>query len=177
MGGSRALTSALGNVLMVFTVILLAGSIYLFAAGIGDDLREPAPQLAETSGEFIAGGERDQQIVQIEHIGGEEVALEDLEIIVEAPDCGTEARLVELPSDGSSLSDSNIEGDSDLIDERSGTTSLADDGIEAFAVGETIEFRVNVEGCDFRESGNSQLEVDIIHTESDAIVTSEQLTA
>ena len=178
----RAVTPVISTILMVAIVIVLAATISVFFLGATEDINEPAPNVADTTGEFEVDrpSASDNQIVRITHLAGERVAVEDIEIIVRAsgPDVDTEARLVDLPGDGHftrSLDDSNIDGNDDLIDQgyQSARIIVVDDS-NTWAAGKTIEFRINVGEADFREGESpdaDELEVIIVHTLSDAIIS------
>ncbi len=171
---------------MVAVAILLFISVGIFTFSFETSLTEPAPNVAESTGEFIPGGEDDEQLVQITHEAGDSVDVEEIEIIVQAsgPELDTEARLVNLPGDGSqdrSVADSNIEGNEDLIDQRGDSFGSEADKIivvedsNVWEVSDTIQFRIAVEDADFREEERTgpeadELEIVIVHTESDAIL-------
>jgi flagellin-like protein len=173
----RGVTSVVSTILLVAIVLVLGVTISVYSLDITDDLNEPAPNVAETSAEFVPGGGTDEQVVRTTHIAGDRVAIKDLEIIVRAsgPDVDTQARLVDLPSTASSrLLDENIEGDEDLIDQSPGSARLiTDDGVDFWSPGSTIEFRVNSGTADYRD-GNTpdadELEVVIVHTPSNSII-------
>lgn len=168
----RGAVPVISVILLVAIVVILAAIIAVAVLGFTEDVDDPAPNVAQISSEFDAGGERENQIVRLTHVVGDDIPVETLEIVVRAPDCNTEARLVNLPSTESSrLVSENIRGDEDLIDTRFGTAELiVDDGTDTWTTGGTIEFRVAVAGCDFREDGNERLDVVLVHTESNAIL-------
>lgn len=170
----RGLSSVIGVILMVAVTVIIAAVAGVVALGFVADVQEPAPNVAETSGEFVAGASSDKQIVKISHIGGDDVPVEDIEIIVEAPDCDTEARLVDLPTDGRtarSIDDADIRGDESLISEGYKTARIiVVEDSNVWSVGDTIEFRVATGGCDFRDPNNERLEVTVVHLDSEAIL-------
>jgi FlaG/FlaF family flagellin (archaellin) len=170
---------------MAAVAIILAASIGAFVLGFGEETREPAPNVAETTGEFAvappdenAGG---NQIVRITHVAGESVNVEDIEIAVTAigPSLDTEARLVDLPAEGGSIDEKNLEGNKGLVDE-SGNPSprvIVDDDSNLWTAGDTIEFRINTGGADFRPGGDAdELEVSIVHVPSNAIIFEDTFT-
>ncbi|QUJ74734.1 type IV pilin N-terminal domain-containing protein (plasmid) [Haloarcula marismortui ATCC 33800] len=178
MEEKRAVSPVISVILMVAIAVILAATIATFVLGFAEDVHNPAPSVGQTSGEFVAGGDRDQQVVRITHVAGDSVAVENIEIIVRAsgPGVDTEARLVDLPSTASSkLLNENIDGNDDLIDQRSGSTKLiADDGTDVWSAGETIEFRVNSGTADFRDGETpaaNELEVDIVYVDSESSAT------
>jgi FlaG/FlaF family flagellin (archaellin) len=173
---------------MVAIVVLLAATVSVFFFDVTEDINQPAPVVGQTSGEFEAGGDFDQQIVRITHVAGDGVNVENIEIIVRASGPGdslpAEARLVNLPSDGfqETIDDSNIRGD-ELIDTSSGSFGrpppqiIIREDSNTWSAGKTINFRIKVSGADFRDSAKGtdeeaeKLEVVIIHTPSNSILS------
>jgi flagellin-like protein len=188
----RAVTPAISTILMVAIVVILAAVISVSVFGAAEDLREPAPNVADTTGEFEVGSANpDNQVVQITHIAGDNVNVENIEIIVRASGPGdnlpTEARLVDLPSDGyfdySIDDDTNVEGNKGLISGGSDAARIiVVDDTNTWSAGDTIQFEINVGGADFRDSaqGDSEeadtLEVIIVHTPSNAILSEHTFT-
>lgn len=186
----RAVTPVISTVLMVAIVIILAATASVFFLDFTEKINEPAPNVADTTGEFAIDESNafDNQIVRITHLAGESVAVEEIEIIVRAsgPDIATEARLVDLPGDGfftRSLDDSNIDGNEDLVDQgyQSARIIVVDDS-NRWTAGKTIEFRINTGTADFRDSAEgdpneaNELEVIIVHTPSNAIISEDTFT-
>jgi FlaG/FlaF family flagellin (archaellin) len=166
---------------MAAVAIILAASIGAFVLGFGEETREPAPNVAETTGEFVPGA--DEQVVRITHVAGDSVNVENMEIIVRASgpgdDLPTEARLVDLPAEGQFMTD-NIDGNDDLIDSRTRTANIIEeDSSNTWSAGKTIEFAINVGDADFRpgESPDAdELEVSIVHIPSNAIIFEDTFT-
>lgn len=176
---SRAVSSVIGVVLMVGVVVILASVVGVFALGTTENIKEPAPTVGQTSGEFEPGPNK--QVVRITHIAGDTINVENIEIIVRASgsEVNTEARLVNLPGDGfftRSLDDSNIEGNEDLIDQsyQSARIVVVEDS-NSWSAGQTIEFRVNSGAADFTDDPTyddaDELEVIIVHTPSNSIIS------
>jgi FlaG/FlaF family flagellin (archaellin) len=173
---------------MAAVAIILAASIGAFGLGFGEETREPAPNVAETTGEFVPGA--DEQVVRITHVAGDNVPIEEIEIIVRASgpgdDLPLEARLVDLPGDGffsNKIADSNIEGD-DFIEQ--GSQSPPDQIIvvedsNVWGASDTIQFTIAVD-ADFRsppmdfDNEADTLEVVIVHTPSNAIIFEDTFT-
>ena len=197
MMDQRGVTPVVSTILVVAIVVILAATISVTVLDTTEEINEPAPNVAETSGEFttadgIAG---DEQVVQVTHVAGDDVDVEDLEIVVQAAgpdsDLPTEARLINLPTDGSAIESSNIQGDEDLIDQSSlppggsGPANLVitSEDSNVWAAGDTIQFRIAVSGADFRDppiGGNpeaDELEITIVHNPSDAIIFEDTFTA
>lgn len=172
----RAVSPVISVILMVAITVILTATISIFALGFTENLDDPAPAVGQTTGEFVAGGDRDEQVVRITHVAGDSVAVEEVEIIVRAsgPGVDSEAQLVNLPSTASSrLLNENIDGNDDLIDQRFGSAELiVDDGTDVWSAGETIEFRISVTTADFTESPTyddaDDLEVAIVYTDTES---------
>lgn len=176
------MNSVVGVVLLVALVTIMGAVVGVYAFDIADDLQEPAPNVAQSTGEFVpeqsGTNTQDNQFVRITHEGGTSVAVEDIEIIIRADgpdaDLPKEARLVDLP--GSSLGENN-RGDN-LIDNRSARsrTIVADDS-NTWSASDTIQFRVKTGEADFRAQPNGpeadELEVIIVHTPSRSVLYDE----
>lgn len=178
METNRAVSPVISVILMVAIAVILTATISIFVLGFTEDLNDTAPVVGQTSGEFEPGSSSDKQIVRITHEAGDQVNVEDIEILVSAsgPGVDTEARLVDLPGDGyytGALADSNIQGNEDLIDQSYKSTKVivVDDSNE-WTAGDTIEFRIGVTAADFRDSPTyddaDELEVTIVYTDTES---------
>jgi flagellin-like protein len=186
----RAVTPVISTILMVAIVVILAVVISTFALGFAENFSDPAPTVGDTTGEFVPGV--DEQIVRITHIAGDNVPVEQIEIIVRASGLGDdfplEARLVNLPSDGfrDTIDDNNIRGDT-FIDGSQGLFGtdppqiiIAEDP-DTWSAGRIIVFGINVD-ADFRDppvdadNEADTLEVVIVHTPSNSILSEHTFT-
>ncbi|WP_079890544.1 type IV pilin [Halorubrum sp. AJ67] len=182
----RAVTPVVSTILMVAIVVILAATVSVFALGFVENINEPAPQVAQTTGEFVIGP--NDQAVKVNHIGGNYVEVKNIEIIVRASGSGVnkKERLINLPSTGHSISSANLKQDNGLIAKGYGDAGDDDPNqviIEDYPTdnnrweaGETIRFEINSgeNGADFREGESphaDELEVVIVHTESNAIIS------
>ena len=192
----RAVSSVIATTLMVAIVVLLAAAISVSFLDVTEDLREPAPNVADTTGEFDVGadGFQSNQIVRITHLAGDSVDIKEIKIIVRASGPGSnlpkEARLVNLPSDGSDISEKNIDGQSGLIDKTSNPIGgagppnllITSQDSDVWSAGKTIQFRIPTGGADFRDppvdSDNEAdtLEVVIVHTPSNSVLSEHTFT-
>ncbi|ELZ33239.1 type IV pilin [Halorubrum tebenquichense] len=180
---NRAVTPVVSTILMVAIVIILAATVSVFFFYVADDINEPAPNVADTTGEFTVTppGERagNKQIVRITHIAGEGVPLDEMEIIVRASGNNmddTQVRLVNLPPSDTTFDDESYEGNEDLVSGRGVTDGVLFDDSSTWTAGQSIIFRIPVtDGADFREDPNGpdadELEVIIVHTPSNAIIS------
>ena len=173
----RGVSPVISVILMVAIVVILAATVSVFFLNVGADINEPAPNIADTTGEFVVNDPnwRDNQLVRITHSGGDSVPVEEIRIIVRADASGDddfpkEAQLVNFP-------DPNEEDPDEIID--SGESSI---GYDTWAVGSTIEFRINTGDADFRVDEYNTgpeadtLEVIIVHTPSEAIISEHTFT-
>ena len=184
----RGVTPVISTILMVAIVIILAATVSVYFLGVTEDINEPAPNVADTTGELeVADGTAgSKQVVKITHIAGEDVAVEEIEIVVRAsgPTLDTEARLVDLPTDSffsTAIDSSNIQGDKSLIDEGSSAPNqvIVPADPNTWKSGDTIQFRIATGGADFREGETPDadtLEVIIIHTPSNSIISEHTFT-
>jgi flagellin-like protein len=182
----RGVAPIISVILMVGIAVVLAGVISVFVLDFTESVDDPAPNVADTTGEFVPGA--DEQIVRITHLGGEDVAISEVEIIVRASgpgdDLPLEARLVDLPSDGrgTKIDDANIEGD-DFLDQGFETDDqiIVVEDSNIWEAGDTIQFVIAVD-ADFRDppvdSDNEAdtLEVIIVHTPSNTILSEHTFT-
>lgn len=179
----RAVTPIIATILMLAIVVILSATVSTFTLDITEGINEPAPNVADTTGEFKPGS--NSQTVQITHIAGDSVNVENIEIIVRAsgPGVNEEVRLVDLPGDGffsGSLDDSNIDGNENLISQGFRSTEIiVVDDTNVWSAGTTIQFEINANNgpgsADFRESPSGpdadRLEVVIVHTPSNSIIS------
>ncbi|MDB2225786.1 type IV pilin N-terminal domain-containing protein [Halorubrum ezzemoulense] len=180
----RAVTPVISTILMVAIVVILAATVSVFFLGVVGDINEPAPNVADTTGEFEPQTDISQtnQIVRITHIAGEGVPVEELEIIIRAsgPGVDAEERLYELPASGNRIKPENKKGD-DLVSTSAGLFGnpnhdkiIINDDSNVWASGDTIQFRIKTGAADFREGESpeaAELEVVIVHTPSNAIIS------
>lgn len=186
MGVSRGVSPVISVILMVAIVVILVTTASVFIFDSSGGLNKPAPFVADTTGEFVIDNSQagDNQIVQVTHRGGDGVAVDEIEIIVRAsgPSLDTEARLVDLPADDTTIDNKNIEGNVDLIDTSDAVQIIQEDDSNVWSAGDTITFRINTGDADFRiERYNTDpeadtLEVMIVHTPSNAIISEHTFT-
>lgn len=102
---------------MIAIVVALFPTVSVALFGTAENIREPAPNAADTAGGFEVGSDPDKQVVRITHIPGDSIGIEEIEIIVRASgpsaDLPTGVRLVDFPGDGTqprNLADEDIQG-------------------------------------------------------------------
>ena len=174
---NRGVSPVIGVILVVAVVVILVATVSIFVFGFTGVVTEPAPNVADTTGEFVIdeGKAGDNQFVLITHRGGDDVAVRDIEIVVRADAAGDdefpkEARLVDFPDPEENDPDNIIDsGESDI-------------NFDTWRAGQTIEFRINTGDADFRVDENNigpeadTLTVRIVHTPSGAIIPEQTFT-
>jgi len=185
---ARGASPVIGTVLVVAIVVVLAATLSVFAGGFLDELREPAPTVARSSGALTPQDGTDGGIVLITHEAGETVRIADLEITVRA-DCtsGTKrGRIVNLPAEAGNAirsSDGQIKGDN-IFDERSlnaidnAVPEVNDGGAllrQRYAAGGTILFRIPSGKCEL--TAGSDVSVRVVHTPTQSVIIESRLTA
>lgn len=181
----RAVSPVVSVVLIVALVVVLAATLSTFALGIGEELRDPAPNVAQSSGEFVGPDGYEGGVVRITHVAGETVAVDDLEVAVAAP-CGN-TRLVNLPAEGgntplassSPYEDENLQGD-DIISkgfykEDWSAGVLHKSTKNTFAAGDSFEFRLRSTTCPLEQG--DKVTVRVIHAPTNAVIIKEELRA
>jgi len=165
----RAVSPIVGTLFVVAIVFVVAATIGVTVFGLGESINEPAPVVSDTTGEFepepSGPFQQDNQFVRITHSDGDGVAVGEMEIIVQAsgPDVDSEARLFDLPDFDEEDPDNLIMDNQRNIDDS-----------DVWSAGDTISFRINTGTADFREDESPEantLEITIIHTESNAILS------
>lgn len=90
-GGSadRAVSPVIGVILMVAITVILAAVIGVFVLGLGDQIGDTAPSTTVTF-------EGDEENVTIRHTGGNQLALADLTLLVDAEEVEPDSTTIEL---------------------------------------------------------------------------------
>ena len=173
-GAERGQSEVLGEVLLVGVAVVVATVLSLGALGFGEEVDDPAPTIAESSGELLAyQDDSDEQRVRIYHQAGDPVRVENVEIAVDASDaCGKRGRIVGLPTKTIDA-DENIRG-ADIFDGSSGQAkgALRDD---VYRAGDVFDFRIAKGECELDPGDRTTVRV--VHTPSGAVLIEERLTA
>jgi flagellin-like protein len=186
----RGLTPVLANILLIAVVVVIAATIGVFALGFTGETTTVAPTVGESDGELVADRPgSDDQIVRITHEAGDTVQVEDMEIVVTA--CDTTARIVNLPAPTTRTTSTptylpfdtgNFEGDGTLLSEGQAfgnqewnASVLHEDTTNDFTAGRFFEFRIANGGCSL-DAGDT-VEVWLVHTPSEAVFVTEEMTA
>lgn len=179
---SRASSSVIGNVLLIAIVVVLAATVSVYALGVTDGFPDPAPTVAQSSGEFVPQDSGQGGVVRITHRGGETLRVADVEIVVDAQAaCGKVGRLVNLPaSDGDPQPESEFVRGDDVFDNYYNSVSgpIGEDGRTvdgAWSSGETATFRLASSECQL--ASGEAITVRIVHTPTNTVVIKQTLTA
>ena len=170
----RGVSSVAGVVALVALVVVLSTGVLAAGMAMGA-LGDPAPtatiEAAETRAACVGCGPADQRI-RLHHRGGDTLAMEELELVVDAPG-HDRTRLVDLPLDSNCLRDSYVAGP-DLLDGRCGRvsgslTAVGTDSDGGWSAGETIEFRLRKSAV--RLTPGESVTVRVVHTPSGSLLT------
>lgn len=167
----RGVSPVIGVILMVAITVILAAVIGTFVLGLGDQLNQ-APQAtldAEDASDTSPVNATTDDVLSINHNGGDELAAGDYRVVVTAPD----------DSNGELYSESTTAGSFVMNDTQTGsqdaTVSLSSSDPGAFGVGDSLTVTVN-EGDSNDFNYNGEWEVTIIHIPSDSIVLDTEVT-
>ena len=175
MWSSRAVSSVIGNILLVATVVILAATISVFALGFTEETTDAGPVVGQSSGELvrdIAGG--DDQTVRLTHVAGDRLDVSELEIAVDATDaCGKRSRIINIPT--KTLGSANFNGDDifDFFSPDGGRLDTSADG--TWGAGGTATFRIASTECEL--SSGETITLRVVHTPTNSVVIKETLTA
>lgn len=180
---SRAVTPVIGIILLVAITVILAATITVFVLGTGGDVQEPSPTIGQSSGELVEQSGSSGGTIKITHVAGSSVAVENMEVTVDATDaCGAQERLINLPEDDSNnagrFADSNVESGSISNSIISG--QYMDLGVfdsqtsNQFVAGSYFQFRLTSGNCPLDDG--DKITVRGVHLPSNSVVITETLT-
>lgn len=181
----RAVSSVIATSLMIAMVVVLSTTISGALLDASSELRDPAPNVAQSNGEFVEQEGFSGGIVEITHLAGDTVPVADLEIVIDATGaCGERERLVNLPEDDSNnagrFADANVES-GDIDDSIVSGGFGADLGVldsrtsDEFTAGSSLRFRLA--GTDCPVNPGDRVVVRVVHTPSNAVIIKKDLTA
>lgn len=187
---SRAVSPIISTVLIVAITVILAATISVLVLDLGENVQNPGPNVAQSSGEFVGhevGMGYNSQIVRITHIAGDSVDVEEIEVAVQA--CGKTGRIINLPADYSyakysednfaaeDSDDSIFSQGSNAADWETGVFDASTDN--TFRAGSWFQFRIvsspNNGGCQL-ETGD-EVTVRVVHTPTNSVIIKQILTA
>ena len=163
-GDNRGVSPVIGVILMVAITVILAAVIGAFVLNLGGDLQQtPQAQIgAEDASGDVASVDTTgwDNVLSINHNGGDEIASDDYEVLVQFP--GTSGYNTLLDSGGIS----NQTDTSGTNDVNVGLNNGNDPG--ALSVGDTIY--IQAQAASNSEDMSGEWGVRIIHTPSDSIL-------
>lgn len=175
-GDNRGVSPVIGVILMVAITVILAAVIGTFVLGLGGDLQQtPQAQLSAedaSNSSPVDAGNAPQNILDIDHKGGDEISEGDIQIRLKGPDStsfdtvwsGSGA----VSDSSNSFSYTDNSGDADSV------TIVLTSTPGEFSVGDTVTVEANSPSGDTEFDGEWQ--VQIIHTPSDSILTDRTVT-
>lgn len=178
---SRAASSVVATILLAAVVVILGATVTLFTLGVADQLRDPAPFVGESTGELVEQDGFDGGLVRIEHVAGDDVAVQEMEVAIDATDaCGRRERLIDLPETGTAgrFSDGNVATgsiDSSIVsgDNRNDLGVLDSRTSNTFDAGSFLAFRLEAGECPL--SDGDRLVVRVVHAPSNSVIVREKL--
>lgn len=181
----RGVSPVIAALLMVAVTVILATTISVFTLGIAEDINQPAPNIAQTSGEIVPQDGFSGGIIKITHIAGDSVAIADIEISVRA-ECiqgSKQGRIVNLPANA--IRSGQIEGENIFSGSFLATIDNQVDDVDnggaikqggQYTAGDIIIFRIGSQArCELTQG--SEVSVQVVHTPSQAIIIDKDLTA
>jgi len=183
---SRAVSSVIATLLLIAVVVVLSATIATALLGAGSELRDPAPNVAQSSGEFVEQEGFTGGMVRITHLAGDTVAVADLEIAIDATDaCSERERLVNLPEDDSNnagrFADTNVEsgdiGDSIVSGGYTELGVLDSRTTNEFTAGSWLQFRLAGSSGYCPLDPGDRVVVRVVHVPSNSVLITEDLTA
>ena len=176
----RAVSPVIATILMVAVLVVLSATASTVFLGVGSELRDPAPTIAQSSGTLVAQEGTDGGIVTITHVAGDTVPVSELAVASDA--CGERERLVNLPEDPSNnagrFADTNV-ASGDISE------SIVSGGFEAdlraldsrtdndFSAGSALQFRLTGGACPL-DPGDRVI-VRVVHAPSNSVLVTKTL--
>lgn len=169
------MSPVVSTVLMVGIVVLIAIPAGIYAFQVAEPSQEPAPSVHRADASMTAAGGVTDQTIAVTHGGGDSVDLANVEIVVRLPDTDESARIVDVPTSGTTLSSSNVEGDGivDTSYDVTGTPLSTDSTDGEWTVEEAIRFQIAASSL----SAGDTVVVTVVHTESNAVLAEERFNA
>jgi FlaG/FlaF family flagellin (archaellin) len=177
----RAVSSVVGVVVLVGLVVVLAGTVGVAATGLaGAD--EPVPTVDAQAHTFVAGCPGcgpDDQIISIEHRGGDPVEVATIEVHTAFADRQLDSRLVGLPVENRGCNDLQADDYEGADIYEGGCTGVwgaldgSDDG--TWTSGEVLAFRIPK--SDVLVRPGEEVTVTVVDEQRGAVVTEHTLEA
>jgi len=176
---ARALSSVVGVLVVVGLVATLAGSVWVAVSGFDSD--RTVPTVDAQAGEFVAGcpgcGPEDQ-VLRLEHRGGDPVDVERIEVAITFEDRPIDSRLVGLPVENPGCNDlqpGDYE-DADIYDGScTGVRGALSGGDGTWASGEVLAVRLAK--TDVLVRPGDAVTVTVVDSETEAVVVEKRVVA
>ncbi|WP_267161509.1 type IV pilin N-terminal domain-containing protein [Halovenus salina] len=187
----------ISTILLVATVVIIAATISVFVLGFGENVQEPGPVVGQSTAELEPVNGSSGGIITVTHVAGDQVEVENMEVIVDASDaCGKRTRVVNLPASfsgqyypGNQLDESNFEGNENLLaegflpqfnQEKWDARLLMDTANDpttienTFSAGNSFQLRIAKGGCNLDAA--DKVSISVVHTQSNSIILDKELT-
>jgi flagellin-like protein len=172
--GDRGVTPAIGVILTVAIVVVLATVVGASVLAYTDAFEEPAPRIGQSSAQLVpnVAGSTDQTI-EMTHIAGDEVEVQNLDVVIDAQAaCGKTTRLVDPTT--TNIDPDDLDGPN-FLDDYGLEGEFGTGSNEVWSPSETVEVRINNGGCDI--ASGEQVTVRVVHTPSETVIIGKTLTA
>lgn len=184
----RAASPVIGVVALVAMVLIVAATVGWAGLGFSEQIREPAPNVAESSGKLIADTDVNGQIVKMTHISGDSIDVKNIEIAVTAKtdDSRKKARIINLPLDygtptGNPIQPKNLKYDEGSMIAKAGGSYdhgvLHEDNKNVFDAGSAFAFRIKSGSSGIVLNSGDTVTVRVIHLPSKSVIIKKELTA
>jgi flagellin-like protein len=182
---NRGVSSAIATILMVAVVVILAATISVSVFVFGEDIRSPSPVVGQSTGDIDPNPGGSGGIITVTHMAGDPVEVKNIQILIDATDaCNSKARVINLPADYSFSQfddDVHFRGDTDILNQEPAPTGkdwdggvLLEENDNTFSAGDSFQLQLSAVDCPL--NGGEQIEINIVHTPTDSIILSEELT-
>ncbi|SNZ03999.1 flagellin N-terminal-like domain-containing protein [Natronoarchaeum philippinense] len=176
---SRASAPVVGAVLLIAVTVTAAGLVAFVAFEEVEEPPPPTPQNAEVTGALVEPADSPQACggdsIRLVHQGGNAVELSRTYILVRPLDGpASEARIENLPTDGTTFEDEQIAYDPDNLINDNCVRGVAAENRGQWTAGTRIQFDLN-SGAGTLDAGD-RIEVVVVHEPSGGVVAEVQLT-
>ena len=159
MTGERGVSSVVSTVLLIAVVLIVAVTAGNYALQFAGATQDPSPQF-HASMEPIAASDG---MLVVSKNGGDEVDMDELEILIRNQNDGTRVRLVNLSA--TTFDSSNLEGDGSMVNGSSASGELVVSGGDG-TVSADDSIAIELLNAD---SGD-RITVQIVHVPTDSII-------
>lgn len=166
----RAVSPVIGVMMLVALVVILAVGAGTMALGFDEELRKSPPEVRDAAADLEAGGAGGDQVVKVYHQAGDNVDVDEMEILVTLPN-GNTGRLQNMPVGDAHLhSNPDVTAEDDIFDRSNGaidgtitTAASTTDTDGVWSAGDYAEFRIKTSGDGQNLSPGDEVEIRIVH--------------